>query len=98
MGLSCYADEEIMMENEKDKGELKLTYSSIFKLNGESCSSICFEQEDKVAEGIIPFGKITKSSGFTEEEIEQLEQYLVANAENLMEKAKKISGLPHLLS
>jgi hypothetical protein len=44
------------------------------------------------AEGILPDCRITKCSGFSDEEVSQLEQYLKANLDDIMSKAKVISN------
>ena len=44
------------------------------------------------AEAILPDCKITKQSGFTPEEITQLEQYLIQNKDDIISKAKVISN------
>lgn len=44
------------------------------------------------AEAILPDCKITKQSGFTADEINQLEQYLLQNKDDIISKAKVISN------
>ena len=44
------------------------------------------------AEAILPDCKITKQSGFTADEISQLEQYLLQNKDDIISKAKVISN------
>ena len=44
------------------------------------------------AEAILPDCKITKQSGFTADEINQLEQYLTQNKDDIISKAKVISN------
>jgi hypothetical protein len=86
------------MRKDQFTEEMKLTYSGVFHLNGKVCSSVCFERGKNIAEGIIPDVKITKNSGFSSDEIIQLEKYLKDNTEQLMSEAQKISTLEHILS
>ncbi len=44
------------------------------------------------AEAILPDCKVTNQSGFTEEEIAQLELYLTMNKDDILSKAKVISN------
>ena len=77
------------------KDEIKLTHSGILSSKGEPFMSVRFDRGNDFAEGSVPSGKITKSSGFTDEEIANLETYLQENSTNLMARAKKISGILH---
>ena len=47
------------------------------------------------AEGILPGGRILKQNGFTEKEIESLEQYLKKNKEEIVKRAKELSNPLH---
>lgn len=83
--------------------EMKLTYTGILhNKKGEKIVRVCFEQFDaagkrRFAEGIVPEGRIDKSEGLKEEEIEQLEDYLRENAAEIMTEARKITGITHWL-
>ena len=44
------------------------------------------------AEGVLPDCRITRHNGYTSEEIQLLEQYMKANLEDIMGKAKVISN------
>ena len=78
--------------------EMKLTYSTVLEVDGKKAVSVRFERGDDVAEGMLPDGRIMKSNGFSEEEVSGLESYLKGNSDELMDAAKKISGLKHILS
>ncbi len=78
-----------------DKGEeLRMTYSGLLLKDGEKMVRVCFERgKHGYAEGVVPRGEIVKSSGFTEEEIEQLRVYIRENATDIINKAKEVHFL-----
>ena len=74
--------------------ELRMTYSGLLLYKGEKTVRVNFERGvHDFAEGIIPSGTIEKSSGFSEEELCHLSNYLVENAADIMEKAKHINPI-----
>lgn len=74
--------------------EIKMTYSGLLLKDGEKMVRVCFQRGQKdYAEGIIPRGTIEKSSGFTKEELEQLQVYIQDNASDIMKKAKEVNFL-----
>lgn len=80
---------------EKNKEEVKLTYSCVLAKGKEKVVRIKFERGDDYAEGVIPEGVIEKHKGFKKEEIDQLEIYLRQNRKDIIEKAKQITGIKH---
>ena len=60
--------------------------------NGKKVSAPRPEIAIDRAEAILPDCKITKQSGFTADEISQLEQYLLQNKDDIISKAKVISN------
>jgi hypothetical protein len=81
------------MENENN--ELRMTHSCILSRGKEKIVRVTFESANAYAEGIVPGGEIEKQHGFTNEEIEQLEIYLKLNKEDILKKAKDITGIKH---
>ena len=75
-----------------NKEEMKMTYSGIVVADGKKKVSIVFEAGDASAEGSLPDCKITKSTGFEEDEIVMLEKYLQMNQMEIIKKAKEITG------
>lgn len=73
--------------------ELRMTYSSVITKKNQKIVHVSFERGKDFAEGILPSGKIEKSSGFTAEETTQLSNYLQQNAEDIMKKAEKVNPL-----
>lgn len=86
-------------ENKKEvdkKEEVKLTHSGFLSVNGRRQVSVRFERGEDVAEGTLPPGKITKSKGFTEEEIAGLELYLELQCDEIYAKAKELGKFKNL--
>lgn len=86
---------------DKDK-ELKFTYTGILhNKKGEKVVRVCFEKQEengrKFAEGVLPEGKIDASFGFSDEEINKLEEYLKEYSADIMHKAREITGITHWL-
>lgn len=54
---------------------------------------VYFSDKDKYAEGSIPDCKITKSRGFDQNEIKDIEEYLRDNRDTIIEEAKKVNPL-----
>lgn len=79
----------------KENNELRMTHSCILAKGKEKIVRVTFEGQGAYAEGIVPSGKIEKQHGFTNEEVEQLEIYLKLNKEDIMKKAKEITGITH---
>lgn len=78
---------------DKDE-ELRMTYSGLLMKDGEKMVRVCFERgKSDYAEGVVPRGEIVKSSGFTEEEIEQLTVYIQDNATDIINRAKGVHFL-----
>lgn len=74
--------------------ELRMTYSGLLLYKGEKTVRVNFERgKNDFAEGIVPSGIIEKSSGFSEEELQQLSDYLKHNAADIMAKAKDINPI-----
>lgn len=74
--------------------EIKMTYSGLFQRDGKKCARVFFERgKDACAEAVIPNAVIEKSTGFSQEELEQLLAYLQENTSRLLEKASGINFL-----
>lgn len=81
----------------KQSEELCMTYSGVITKKNQKIVHVSFARGKDFAEGILPSGKIEKSSGFTPEEIEQLSNYLQQNAEDIMKKAEEVNPLRNWL-
>ncbi|HEX3022878.1 MAG TPA: hypothetical protein VHQ24_15810 [Lachnospiraceae bacterium] len=86
-----------MMHSDKDT--MTMTYSSLLQKDGKKAICVRFERktehENNFAEAILPDHQIKKQSGFTQEEIIQLEEYLKANKNFILEESQKISNIMH---
>ncbi len=80
---------------ENNQNELKFTYSCILPRGKDKIVRVTFERKNGYAEGIVPDGKIEKQNGFSQKEVEQLEQYLKANKDTIMKQARDITGISH---
>ncbi|MDE7251775.1 MAG: hypothetical protein K2O32_02360 [Acetatifactor sp.] len=78
--------------------ELNCTHSSVLSKNGKSFVLVRFERRDHSAEGTVPDCIILRSNGFTQEEIEELEDYMDQNRQQIIDAAKSISNIKHLFS
>ena len=74
-------------------GELTLQVSGINVKDGKKQACVRFTDSSRYAEGFIPDCIITKSTGFSDEEKAQLEDYLKANLDELKKMAAKINPL-----
>ena len=85
--------EDFTLDNQSaaDRSELSLEVSSICERAGEKIAYVKFSDDGRWAEGEIPSCIITKSHGFTEDEVLDLQQYMLANLQQLKEMASKIN-------
>lgn len=80
---------------QKKDSDLRLTYSCILPRGKQKIVRVTFENNNSYAEGIIPDCKIEKQKGFSKEEIKQLELYLKFNKDDILQKARAITGINH---
>lgn len=76
---------------------ITMTYSAIVRdRENKKIVRVSFERTGalgkEIAEGLLPECKITEHNGFTREELEGLQEYLRANKEEIMDKARVISN------
>lgn len=74
-------------------GNMKMTFSCVLPRGKEKIVRVQFEGQGTFAEGLIPDGTIIKQKGFSKEEVDALELYLKMNKDDIMKKAKEISGI-----
>ena len=77
--------------------EVTMTYSAILRnAKGERVVRVNFERPGlngkDLAEAILPDAVIEKSNGYSQEELEQLTEYLKENGSDILAKAKGISN------
>lgn len=73
--------------------EVKLTHSGILAKDGRRYVSVRFERGEDIAEARLPECRVTKSQGFTEEEVGSLEAYLERENDAIFAKAKEINPI-----
>lgn len=78
--------------------DIKMLVTSMIHKGEESFTRVSFLRGSDWAEGIVPGGKIEKSEGFSEEEIEKLEAYLTGEEEMILQQAKGINPLRNLFN
>lgn len=76
---------------------MTLTISGITEKDGKKQAHVKFEDGKLVAEGVIPDCKITKNTGFSEEEVAMLEEYMQDNLAMLKRKAAEINPIKAML-
>ena len=76
---------------------MTLTISGITEKDGKKQAHVRFEDGKLMAEGVIPDCKITKNTGFTDEEVAILEEYMKDNLAMLKRKAAEINPLKAIL-
>lgn len=76
--------------------EIKMTVTTLLHKDGKDFARVSFLRENDWAEGIVPGGKIEKSEGFSEEEIEKLGAYLTEEEEMILSQAKRINPIKNL--
>ena len=78
--------------------DIKMLVTSMIHKGEESFTRVSFLRGSDWAEGIVPGGRIEKSEGFNEEEIEKLEAYLAGEEEMILQQAKGINPLRNLFN
>lgn len=76
---------------------MNVVCSGILRKNGEKIIYVRFECADAFAEGSLPAAKITAHSGFSEEELSQLEQYLAENRFEIIEQARSVNVMKNFM-
>lgn len=76
---------------------MNMMVSGIAMKDGEKRAYVLFEDGASKAEGIIPDCKITSSRGFTDEEISQLEQFMIGNLMMLKKQAAAINPIKAMM-
>ena len=80
-----------------DVQEMHVTCSGILRKNGEKSIYVRVERGRDFAEGSIPAAKINSQSGFSPEELGQMERYLSENEFEIIEQAKTVNLMKNFL-
>ncbi len=73
--------------------EVRMSFSGIVGGENNRHIEVSFSQGEKYAEGRIPPCTVAKNRGFTEKEVESLEDYLFRNKDEIWRRAKKINPM-----
>ena len=76
---------------------MNMICSGILRKNGEKIIYVRFERGEDFAEGSLPTAKITSQSGFTPDEIEQMEAYMSENRFEIIEQAKSVNVMKNFM-
>ncbi len=77
---------------------VNMLISSIINKEDKRFVRVSFMRGSDYAEGILPDNIIEKSSGFSEEEVEKLQEYISANQGDIMERARQINPIKNWLN
>ncbi len=80
-----------------DGQAMNVVCSGILRKDGEKIIYVRFECADAYAEGSLPAAKITSHSGFSEEELAQLEEYLAENRFSIIEQARSVNVMKNFM-
>ncbi len=78
--------------------DIRMLVTSMIHKGGKAFARVSFLRNKDWAEGIVPGGRIEKSEGFNEEEIEKLEAYLAGEQEMILQEAKGVNPIRNLFS
>ncbi|MCR5770139.1 MAG: hypothetical protein K6G87_02760 [Butyrivibrio sp.] len=79
--------------------EIKMSVSGAVKnKSGQKVVYVTFEDKERSAEGVLPEGKILKNTGFTQEEIKALEQYMISQKDAIIQMARTVNPMKAFLS
>lgn len=73
--------------------EVKMLVSAVVANGDKKLVRVSFVRGNCIADGLLPDGIIEKFQGFTPDEAEQLERYLRANRQDILQRAKEINPL-----
>lgn len=76
---------------------MNMICSGILRKNGEKIIYVRFERGEDFAEGSLLAAKITSQSGFTPDEIEQMEAYMSENRFEIIEQAKSVNVMKNFM-
>ncbi len=78
--------------------EIRMSVSSMTKTKDSKAVYVLFEEGEKNAEITLPDVKLVANKGFTDEEIEQLKEYVRNEQDSIYELAKGINPMKAFLA
>ena len=76
---------------------MNMNISSIVPVNGKKAAFVNFTDKDKTAEFIVPECRRVSNTGFTEEELQMLLDYVIREKDSIMDMAKGVDPLGRLM-
>ena len=76
--------------------DINMLVTSMIHKGEKSFARVSFLRGSDWAEGIVPGGRIEKSEGFDEDEIEKLEAYLAGEEKMILQQAKGVNPIRNL--
>lgn len=77
--------------------EVSMLISGVVEREGKKLVRVSFLRGKSFADGLLPDGVIEKWEGFTQEEVEKLENYMRANRQDILRQAKEVKPLRNWL-
>ena len=84
-------------QNTEKKPAMQMICSGILRKNGEKIIYVRFERGKDFAEGSLPAAKITSHSGFSPDEVTQMEEYLSYHRFEIIEQAKSVKMMKNFM-
>ena len=84
-------------KNKPKEDKLDMNVSALCQKNGQKVAYVTFSDGRRLAEGEIPACRILSNSGFTEEEISKLEEYMERNLEMIKNMASAINPIKAMM-
>lgn len=70
-----------------------MSISSVVPVNGKKAAFVHFSVQDKAAEFIVPECRAVSNTGFTDEEMKMLSDYVLREKADIMDMARKVDPL-----
>lgn len=81
----------------EEEPDMQMICSGILRKNGEKIIYVRFERGTDFAEGSLPAAKITTQKGFSSDEVEQMEAYMLENRFEIIEQAKSVNLMKNFM-
>ena len=76
---------------------MQMICSGILRKDGEKIIYVRFERGADFAEGSLPAAKITSHSGFSPDEVTQMEEYMSDHRFEIIEQAKSVNMMKNFM-
>lgn len=89
-------DGRVVVKRKSVSDEMNILVSGMLHKGEKTFVRVSFLRGKDWAEGIVPDGVIEKSEGFTNEEIDKLEDYLEGDKDTILRQAKGVNPLRNM--